>query len=132
MKRNIWSGPALSNPRNVRTMVAMTNLNALPIDVRNALLEGKVGDIPPVVLYDFGGKAVFLGTVEITNVVYSPERRSYRFHVSPHPNDGSRFWRVFYEIEAVVVAGGDVKVARIDVAPDDPADDAEHAPPSPA
>ncbi|MEI6511253.1 MAG: hypothetical protein WCO25_04390 [Candidatus Uhrbacteria bacterium] len=124
----VWSGPALSNPRNLRTLVVTTKLYELPVEVMNALITGKVDDLPQTEFFDFAGEVMFLGTIEISDVVHAPKEHTFRFHVAPRPNPGSRFWRVFHEIEAVVEPGGDVKVTRVDVAPDDPADDVEHAP----
>jgi len=124
----VWTGPALSNPRNRRTLVVTTKLYGLPVEVMNALISKTLSDMPHLAFYDFDGEVMFLGTVEISDIAYTPWESTYRFHVAPQPNPGSRFWRVFYEIEAVVVSGGDVKVTRVDVAPDDMADDVEHAP----
>lgn len=132
MQKKIWTGPALSNPRNVRTQILTTKLYDLPVEVMNALIGGKINEIPNTVFFDFDDDVMFLGTIEVSDIAHSPADHEYRFRVAPHPNPGSRVWRAFHEIVAIIQPGGDVTVTRIDVAPDDPNDDAEHAPASPA
>ncbi len=133
MSQNISETPTLSNPRNRRSKVLVTKLIDLPVEIVNAMIAGKINLFPHLVFFDFNDEVRFLGTIEVSDIVHCPSKHEWCFHVASQPNPGSRFWRVVYEITAALVPGGDVTVTRIDVAPDDPNDDAEHAPPpSPA
>jgi len=119
MHENIWTGPALSNPRNKRRMmyfVALPNQDdAFVASMRALKIPEKTAGVTIVGL---NGMTI-VGDIDICDFTVCPSKKTVRFHFWERTEIGRGGWRVCYEIN-VDTTKHSIHVTPIDVAPDDP------------
>lgn len=124
---DIWTGPALSNPRNRSGTERQTNIGAQFPDIREALHGHTMHRLSRGIVIRAGNhRAIAHGRVDEVTV----SGAMVSFHLWEPSDGGSRKWRVCHLVTAHLGTGA-MTVKAVHVAPDRPEDDAEHAP-SPA
>lgn len=126
MEAQMWTGPSLMNPRNVKGEERKTYIGAQYGDVRAALHGHAAHRLGAIAIRAGNHRIIAHGRVE--EVVETGDQ--IRFALWEPAELGSRQWRVCHLVDAKL-SDGDMTVTTIRVAPDDPNDDTVHAP-SPA
>ncbi len=115
-KTDIWTGPALSNPRNKRGSVRSTRISIQHEELRHSLTRLERPDSDEIEILEENG-TVLRGRLDLSDLVIETLEQKLRFHLWTIPTTDSTRWRTVYACD-VDLAQDQITIETVSIAPD--------------